>query len=153
MAKKFYAVKNGKNGDGIYDSWEACKAQVHGVKSVVFKGFPTRAEAEDFLQRAGASTTEGEAPENPQREGVAVAYVDGSFSKDTGEFACGAVLFWQGERLLFSQKYNDPDLREMRTTTRAWASGPPACGRPTSPAPRPMPPCASRPWSACSSPL
>ena len=45
MAKKFYAVKNGKNGDGIYDSWEACKAQVHGVKSVVFKGFPTRAEA------------------------------------------------------------------------------------------------------------
>ena len=81
MAKKLYAVKNGKNGDGIYDSWEACKAQVHGVKSVVFKGFPTRAEAEDFLQRAGASTTEGEAPENPQREGIAVAYVDGSFSK------------------------------------------------------------------------
>ena len=94
MAKKFYAVKNGKNGDGIYDSWEACKAQVHGVKSVVFKGFPTRAEAEDFLQRAGASTTEGEAPENPQREGIAVAYVDGSFSKDTGEFALrgGALL-------------------------------------------------------------
>ena len=24
------------------------------------------------------------------------------------------MLFWQGERLLFSQKYNDPDLREMR---------------------------------------
>ena len=113
MAKKFYAVKNGKNGDGIYDSWEACKAQVHGVKSVVFKGFPTRAEAEDFLQRAGASTTEGEAPENPQREGIAVAYVDGSFSKDTGEFACGAVLFWQGERVLFSKKYNDPALAEM----------------------------------------
>ena len=113
MAKKFYAVKNGKNGDGIYDSWEACKAQVHGVKSVVFKGFPTRAEAEDFLQRAGASTTEGEAPENPQREGIAVAYVDGSFSKDTGEFACGAVLFWKGERVLFSKKYNDPALAEM----------------------------------------
>ena len=110
MAKKFYAVKNGKNGDGIYDSWEACKAQVHGVKSVVFKGFPTRAEAEDFLQRAGASTTEGGAPEDPQREGIAVAYVDGSFSKDTGEFACGAVLFWQGERVLFSKKYNDPAL-------------------------------------------
>ena len=72
-----------------------------------------RAEAEDFLQRAGASTTEGEAPENPQREGIAVAYVDGSFSKDTGEFACGAVLFWKGERVLFSKKYNDPALAEM----------------------------------------
>ncbi len=113
MPKKFYAVKNGKNGDGIYDSWEACKAQVHGVKGVVYKGFPTRAEAEDFLQRAGASTTEGEVSENPERADRAVAYVDGSFSKDTGEFACGAVLFWQGERVLFSKKYNDPALAEM----------------------------------------
>ena len=83
------------------------------MKGVVYKGFPTRQEAEDFLQRAGASTTEGEAPENPQREGIAVAYVDGSFSKDTGEFACGAVLFWKGERVLFSKKYNDPALAEM----------------------------------------
>ena len=62
MAKKFYAVKNGKNGDGIYDRWEACKAQVHGVKSVVFKGFPTRAEAEDFLdvyKRQGVHRPQG----------------------------------------------------------------------------------------------
>ena len=43
-----------------------------------------------------------------------MAYVDGSYHDATKEFACGAVLFWQGERLLFSQKYNDPDLREMR---------------------------------------
>ena len=105
MPKKFYAVQNGRDGDGVYESWDACKAQVHGVKGVVYKGFPTRQEAEDFLQRAGASTT--------QREGIAVAYVDGSFSKDTGEFACGAVLFWQGERVLFSKKYNDPALAEM----------------------------------------
>lgn len=113
MGKKYYAVKNGKDGDGIYETWEDCKAHVHGVKSVVYKGFPTKAEAEDFLARAGASATEEKAPENPEREGVAVAYVDGSFSKQTGEFACGAVLFWQGERLLFSKKYNDPDLAEM----------------------------------------
>ena len=114
MPKKFYAVQNGRDGDGVYESWDACKAQVHGGKGVVYKGFPTRQEAEAFLQRAGASTTEGEVSESPERADRAVAYVDGSFSKDTGEFACGAVLFWQGERLLFSQKYNDPDLREMR---------------------------------------
>ena len=114
MPKKFYAVQNGRDGDGVYESWDACKVQVHGVKGVVYKGFPTRTEAEAFLQRAGASTTEGEVSESPERADRAVAYVDGSFSKDTGEFACGAVLFWQGERLLFSQKYNDPDLREMR---------------------------------------
>ena len=39
MGKKYYAVKNGKDGDGIYETWEDCKAQVHGVKSVVYKGF------------------------------------------------------------------------------------------------------------------
>ena len=114
MGKKYYAVKNGKDGDGIYETWEDCKAQVHGVKSVVYKGLPTRAEAEDFLARAGASATEEEAPENPEREGVAVAYVDGSFSKQTGEFACGAVLFYGDETKYFSQKYSDPALADMR---------------------------------------
>ena len=108
MGKKYYAVKNGKDGDGIYETWEDCKAQVHGVKSVVYKGFPTKAEAEDFLARAGASATEEKAPENPEREGVAVAYVDGSFSKQTGEFACGAVLFWQGGTAVVFKKVQRP---------------------------------------------
>ena len=53
MGKKYYAVKNGKDGDGIYETWEDCKAQVHGVKSVVYKGFPTRAEAEEFWPGQG----------------------------------------------------------------------------------------------------
>ena len=113
MPKKFYAVQNGRDGDGVYESWDACKAQVHGVKGVVYKGFPTRQEAEAFLQRAGASTAEGEVSESPERADRAVAYVDGSVSQETGEFACGAVLFWQGERVLFSKKYNDPALAEM----------------------------------------
>ena len=52
MGKKVYAVQNGRDGDGIYESWEACKAQVHGVKGVVYKSFPTREEAEAFLQAA-----------------------------------------------------------------------------------------------------
>ena len=49
MAKKYYAVKNGKSGDGIYDSWDACKMQVQGAKGVTYKGFPTREEAEAYL--------------------------------------------------------------------------------------------------------
>ena len=89
MAKKYYAVKNGKSGDGIYQSWAECEAQVKGAPGVLFKGFATRAEAEAFLQRAGESTTEGDAPQPPRREGVAVAYVDGSYHDATKEFACG----------------------------------------------------------------
>ena len=113
MGKKVYAVQNGRDGDGIYESWEACKAQVHGVKGVVYKGFPTREEAEAFLQAAAGSSQE-DASLPPERRDRAVAYVDGNFSQETGEFACGAVLFWQGERLLFSKKYKDPSLAEMR---------------------------------------
>lgn len=114
MPKKFYAVKNGKDGDGVYDSWEACKAQVHGVKGVVYKGFPTRGQAQDFLAALGASTGEERDAPPPERPDQAVAYVDGSFSQETGEFACGAVLFWQGERFLFSHKYSDPQMADMR---------------------------------------
>ncbi|MGI6256061.1 MAG: viroplasmin family protein [Acutalibacter sp.] len=113
MAKKYYAVKNGRDGDGIYDSWDLCKAQVHGVKSVIYKGFPSREQAEEFLRLAGTSSAEEDTPADPQREGVAVAYVDGSFAQETQEFGSGAVLFWQGEELHFSEKYRDPDLAQM----------------------------------------
>ena len=48
MAGKFYAVKKGKV-PGIYTSWDACKSMVHGFPGAVYKGFATRAEAEQFL--------------------------------------------------------------------------------------------------------
>ena len=101
-----------------------------------------------------------------------MAYVDGSYHDATKEFACGAVLFYGGETKYFSQKYSDPALADMRNVAgeimgavtvidycrkagipaleihhdyegvAKWAQG---CGRPISPAPRPMPPCAGRP--------
>lgn len=49
MAGKFYAVKKGKV-PGIYTSWDACKSMVHGFPGAVYKGFATRAEAEQFLE-------------------------------------------------------------------------------------------------------
>ena len=50
MAKKkatFYVVWQGREA-GIYDSWEACEAQVKGV-AAKYKGFTTHAEAEKAL--------------------------------------------------------------------------------------------------------
>ena len=41
---KFYVVWQGRE-TGIYDSWDACEAQVKGV-AAKYKGFATRAEAE-----------------------------------------------------------------------------------------------------------
>ena len=48
MAKKkseYYVVWRGAK-PGIYDSWTECEAQVKGQKGAVYKGFASRAEAE-----------------------------------------------------------------------------------------------------------
>ena len=53
-------------------------------------------------------------PQKAEADAEAVAYVDGSYNAGTGEFACGAVIFYQGEAFEISQKFNDPDLAAMR---------------------------------------
>lgn len=106
MAKKFYAVRIGRDGAGIYDTWEQCKAQVHGVAGAVYKSFPTREEAEAFVQG-------GEVSKEPSDWEGAVAYVDGSFDSASGDFACGAVLFLDGEELTFSERFTDRELASM----------------------------------------
>ncbi len=107
--KKYYAVRVGKNGPGIYETWEACKKQVFGVARAVYKSFPTREEAEAFIQ--GWENNREPAPEAPW-DG-AVAYVDGSYDKATKDFSCGAVLFWQNEQVEFSQRFTDPEMAAM----------------------------------------
>ncbi len=119
MAKKYYAVKNGKDGvSGIYFTWQDCKAQVEGVPNAKYKGFPSMEEAEAFLRGEESPKSKvqpkGEAPEPPYKEGTAVAYVDGSYHAGTKEFSCGAVLFWEGRQIEFSQKNSDPAMAEMR---------------------------------------
>lgn len=120
MPKKYYAVKNGKSGDAIYFSWEECKAQVEGASAVKYKGFATLEEAENFIlgqekppQKKKASK-EAEPPAYPFKEGTAIAYVDGSYHKGTGEFSGGGVLFYDHEKVEFSQKNDDPQMAEMR---------------------------------------
>ena len=43
--KKFYVVWSGLN-PGIYLSWDACQAQIKGVKGAVYKSFDSQEEAE-----------------------------------------------------------------------------------------------------------
>lgn len=107
--KKFYGVIGGREGDAIYTDWDACKAQVIGVKGVAYKGFPTREEAEAFLAGAGAPAPGG-GPQ-PAQDDMAVAYVDGSYYG--GKFSCGAVLFYQGGQVEFSRKFEDKELAAM----------------------------------------
>lgn len=43
--KRYYVVWKGKR-PGIYDSWEACKQEIEGVKNAQYKAFDTLEEAE-----------------------------------------------------------------------------------------------------------
>lgn len=69
MSKKFYAVVNGRR-PGIYGTWfgaEGAEAQVNGFPNAVYKGFPSRNEAERwYRQRTAAGVA-------PQGESLAAA--------------------------------------------------------------------------------
>ena len=62
MAQKYYAVRQGKV-PGIYESWDACRAQVHGYSQAIYKSFPTREEAEKFMQNGVTSMADTPAEE------------------------------------------------------------------------------------------
>ena len=109
MPKKYYAVRSGRQ-TGIFSTWDECKRLVTGYPGAAYKGFTTLEDARAFLN--GGQPAQ-QTPAAPPAE-TAVAYVDGSYLHDTREFACGAVVFWQGEELHFSEKFRDPDLCDMR---------------------------------------
>ena len=46
---KYYAVANGRE-PGIYTSWATCAPQVHKYSEVTYNSFPTKEEAEHFIQ-------------------------------------------------------------------------------------------------------
>ncbi|MGN1116248.1 MAG: viroplasmin family protein [Candidatus Ornithomonoglobus sp.] len=105
MAKKFYAVKNGRQ-TGIFKTWPECQRQVTGFKGAAFKGFETLEEAEAFIA--------GGAQDTSPREGAAVAYVDGSYDQRDKRFSYGMVLFCNGETITKNEAFRDPELAEMR---------------------------------------
>ena len=90
MAKKFYAVKRGRE-IGIYTSWEDCKARIDGFPGAIYKGFMTQADAgawmrgetpvpagtADALFRSGESTSALSAPV-PTKTADFIVYTDGS---------------------------------------------------------------------------
>ena len=76
MAKnKFYVVWHGVT-PGIYTSWAECKAQVNGCEGAIYKGFPTREEAEEaydsspyiYIARAKKETGDKQQATNGQQQ-------------------------------------------------------------------------------------
>lgn len=128
MAKKFYAVKQGRK-PGVYTSWTDCKMQVDGFSGASYKSFPTKQEAEAFVSGVSNLKKETFTQENQttpksipdisdilssKDSKVAVSYVDGSYYDRTKAFSYGAVIAYQGEEYHFSKKVEDASLVSMR---------------------------------------
>ena len=106
MAKKFYAVKNGRK-TGIYTSWDKCREQTIGFSGAVYKGFDTKSEAQKFLESSPAAL-------EIHSDDAAVAYIDGSYSQAAKEYSCGIVILYKNIDLRLSEKFSDPGYVEMR---------------------------------------
>lgn len=97
--KKIYAVKIGKK-PGLYETWAECKKQIDGYSGAVYKGFTTKAEAEQFIGNNSAFTVAAEKHDNFNideyirllDDQTLVAFVDGSYNKLSKTYGYGVVL-------------------------------------------------------------
>ncbi|MCR5429615.1 MAG: ribonuclease H family protein [Eubacterium sp.] len=131
MSKKYYAVKVGKV-TGVFETWEECEASVKGYPGALYKSFKSEAEAYAYMGWSGQQLTFDNLHEMQGQEGPlsneqapdedmpfsntvkAVAYVDGSFNEETGEFGYGVVMFYKGEESHMKGASDDADLVDMR---------------------------------------
>lgn len=132
MAKKIYAVRKGRQ-TGLFDTWAECQKQTTGFSGAEFKSFATREEAEAFLNgvtgmsakefmeaqnaknKDGLENANGEAGKQTTLldKNAAVAYVDGSYDKISGDFSYGMVILYQGQEQTFCERLHDEELALM----------------------------------------
>lgn len=114
MAKKYYAVKVGRI-PGVYETWDDCQKQTNGYSGAVFKSFPTRAEAQEFIGQTDTSGSTAMGEEIEQTEYPEVyAFTDGSFHQGTGVYGFGGFLFVRGQKYLLQGSGSDPEMASMR---------------------------------------
>jgi len=111
MAKKIYAVKVGRT-NGIFETWDECKASVNGYPGALYKSFTNMADAYAYLNLESKQMSLFDMPSDDSvddsdfpviKESVedddkpfsnsvkAVAYVDGSYNIATKHFSYGCV--------------------------------------------------------------
>lgn len=105
MAKKYYAVKKGRN-PGLYTQWSEAQKEISGFSNAQFKSFTTKAEAEHYMNEDTHTSFE-------ETDQTVIAYVDGSFDKHTKRYSYGAVLIKNNNVLEeLSNADNDPQYAE-----------------------------------------
>lgn len=145
--ENYYAVKVGRK-PGIYLNWDDCKKQVHGFPGAIYKKWKMREEAEKYLltgssfpiekeieadipvlnkemQKSSLLKCEGESSEEEQAEQLfrkfntdALAFVDGSFQKDTKVYGYGVVFMEREGKLSKHKDFGaDKTYAEMRNVS------------------------------------
>lgn len=112
VKKKFYAIATGRK-PGIYTSWPDAQAQVMAFTGARYKGFASRAEAEDWLKNpiypgpvSNIKTSKAKpATAKAFKEGKIVIYTDGGARFNPGPGGFGIVMIEDGKRLEFSGGY------------------------------------------------
>lgn len=145
MAKKYYAVKEGKN-PGIYETWAECQEQVRGYSGAVYKKFSTYEEAFKFTNPEEVTLFNFKNSENNKEEKIkektkkkrkkkskeekesikeveslkdneAIAYVDGSFDINSKTYSYGVVFIRKEGKETFSGREDNPEMAEMRNVS------------------------------------
>lgn len=112
--KKYYAVAKGRK-PGIYDNWPDAQAQVMNFAGAVYKGFPTRNEAESWIkkpsysskssgnktQRKPASNHASHADSAPKENEITV-YSDGGARYNPGPGGYGVIIVDNGNQKEYS---------------------------------------------------
>jgi len=133
--KKIYAVKQGRK-PGIYKEWfgpQGAEVQIKGFAGARFKGFPSREEAETWMQELSGSGTSTVPREKSSRHAKAVSeatamppaaasgeevviYTDGGCRNNPGPGGYGVVLLHEGSRQELSGGYAKTTNNRMELT-------------------------------------
>lgn len=110
MAAKYYVVWKGRQA-GIYDNWEACKAQVDGFPDPKYKSYKSLEEAKKAFQKSythSIFTPKKDAGSRQKGSIVREAIcVDAACSGNPGDMEYRGVDFRTGQELFRKGPYRD----------------------------------------------
>lgn len=116
MAKKYYAVKVGKS-TGIFGTWDECKKQVTGFSGAIYKSFQSLDKAKEYLDDKNIALKSEEFEFEITSDDEIIAYVDGSYKKDTLEYGYGVVLILKDDIVELYGKGQNPEVAKSRNVT------------------------------------
>lgn len=109
---KYYAVRKGRQ-TGIFNTWAECEKAVKGYSGAEYKSFYKLEEAKMYLENKKIKENIYKAIEGIEDDEM-IAYVDGSYDVNKKCYSYGVVIFFRGEKKVFSGKEENKELADMR---------------------------------------